>query len=98
MTLRELHYLVALADKQNFGRAAESCHVGQPTLSMQLKKLEDYEVKLVADTEVSIPTASPPWPKSMASVITGPWSWNPRAGPRAPIRPTKRGSPTPCCV
>ena len=42
MTLRELHYLVALADKQNFGRAAESCHVGQPTLSMQLKKLEDY--------------------------------------------------------
>lgn len=42
MTLRELHYLVALADKQNFGRAAEHCHVGQPTLSMQLKKLEDY--------------------------------------------------------
>jgi LysR family transcriptional regulator, hydrogen peroxide-inducible genes activator len=42
MTLRELHYLVALADKQNFGRAAELCHVGQPTLSMQLKKLEDY--------------------------------------------------------
>jgi LysR family hydrogen peroxide-inducible transcriptional activator len=42
MTLRELHYLVTLADKQNFGRAAEFCHVGQPTLSMQLKKLEDY--------------------------------------------------------
>jgi LysR family hydrogen peroxide-inducible transcriptional activator len=42
MTLRELRYLVALVDKQNFVRAAESCHVGQPTLSMQLKKLEDY--------------------------------------------------------
>jgi LysR family hydrogen peroxide-inducible transcriptional activator len=47
MTLRELRYLVALADKQNFVRAAESCHVGQPTLSMQVRKLEDYlEVKL----------------------------------------------------
>jgi LysR family hydrogen peroxide-inducible transcriptional activator len=42
MTIRELSYLVALADKKNFGRAAESCHVGQPTLSVQLKKLEDY--------------------------------------------------------
>ncbi|MFZ0790961.1 MAG: LysR substrate-binding domain-containing protein [Chromatiaceae bacterium] len=42
MTIRELSYLVALADKKNFGRAAEACHVGQPTLSVQLKKLEDY--------------------------------------------------------
>jgi len=42
MTLRELRYLVALADKQNFTRAADSCYVGQPTLSTQLKKLEDY--------------------------------------------------------
>jgi LysR family hydrogen peroxide-inducible transcriptional activator len=42
MTLRDLRYLVALADKQNFTRAADSCYVGQPTLSTQLKKLEDY--------------------------------------------------------
>lgn len=42
MTIRELSYLVALADKKSFGRAAEACHVGQPTLSVQLKKLEDY--------------------------------------------------------
>jgi LysR family transcriptional regulator, hydrogen peroxide-inducible genes activator len=42
MTIRELSYLVALADKKNFGRAAAICHVGQPTLSMQIKKLEDY--------------------------------------------------------
>ena len=41
MTLRELRYLVALADLGHFGRAAEACHVGQPTLSTQLKKLED---------------------------------------------------------
>jgi len=40
MTLQELRYLVALADKGHFVRAAEACHVGQPTLSTQLKKLE----------------------------------------------------------
>lgn len=41
MTLQELRYLVALADCGHFGRAAEACHVSQPTLSTQLKKLED---------------------------------------------------------
>src|SRR5688572_10486042 len=40
MTLQELRYLVALADNGHFVRAAEACHVGQPTLSTQLKKLE----------------------------------------------------------
>jgi LysR family hydrogen peroxide-inducible transcriptional activator len=42
MTLRELTYLVALADYGHFGRAADACHVSQPTLSTQLKKLEDF--------------------------------------------------------
>lgn len=41
MTLQELRYLVALADHGHFGRAAEACHVSQPTLSSQLKKLEE---------------------------------------------------------
>ena len=41
MTLRELRYLVALADIGHFGRAAQACHVSQPTLSTQLRKLED---------------------------------------------------------
>jgi LysR family hydrogen peroxide-inducible transcriptional activator len=42
MTLRDLEYLVALADTRHFGRAAGRCHVSQPTLSAQLRKLEDY--------------------------------------------------------
>jgi LysR family hydrogen peroxide-inducible transcriptional activator len=42
VTLQELRYLVALADEGHFSRAAQVCHVGQPTLSTQLKKLEDY--------------------------------------------------------
>jgi LysR family transcriptional regulator, hydrogen peroxide-inducible genes activator len=41
MNLRDLQYLVALAEHRHFGRAAEACFVSQPTLSTQIKKLED---------------------------------------------------------
>ena len=48
MNLKDLKYLVALADTGHFGKAAERTFVRQPTLSAQLKKLEDYlGVKLV---------------------------------------------------
>ena len=40
MTITELSYIVALAQEQHFGRAAERCHVSQPTLSIAVKKLE----------------------------------------------------------
>ncbi len=41
MTLTELRYIVAVARYQHFGRAAEACHVTQPTLSLGIKKLEE---------------------------------------------------------
>ncbi|MCR0981623.1 LysR substrate-binding domain-containing protein [Roseomonas populi] len=41
MNLRELQYLVALADHRNFRRAAAACLVAQPTLSTQIRKLEE---------------------------------------------------------
>jgi LysR family transcriptional regulator, hydrogen peroxide-inducible genes activator len=48
MNLKDLKYLVALADTGHFGKAAERSFVSQPTLSAQLKKLEEYlGVKLV---------------------------------------------------
>lgn len=40
MFVRQMHYLVALAREKHFARAAESCHVSQPTLSAGIRKLE----------------------------------------------------------
>lgn len=42
LTLRDLEYLVAVADRRHFGKAAESCHVSQPALSVQIRKIEDF--------------------------------------------------------
>jgi DNA-binding transcriptional LysR family regulator len=42
MNLRALHYLIALSECLNFSRAAERCSVTQSTLSIQLRKLEEY--------------------------------------------------------
>lgn len=41
MNLQEIRYLVAVAEHRHFGRAAEACNVSQPTLSSQIRKLED---------------------------------------------------------
>ena len=41
MNLQQLEYIVAVNDLRHFARAAERCHVTQPTLSMMIRKLED---------------------------------------------------------
>ncbi|WP_420153655.1 hydrogen peroxide-inducible genes activator [Siphonobacter sp.] len=48
MTITQLEYLVAIADYGHFGKAADACSVTQPSLSMQIQKLEDeLEVQLL---------------------------------------------------
>jgi LysR family hydrogen peroxide-inducible transcriptional activator len=48
MNLRDLQYLVAVADHRHFRKAAEACFVSQPTLSTQIKRLEtELGVELV---------------------------------------------------
>ena len=42
MSIRALRYFIALAECLSFTRAAERCAVTQSTLSIQLRKLEDY--------------------------------------------------------
>ena len=57
MTLTELKYIVAVARERHFGRAAEACHVSQPTLSVGIRKLEEeLEVQLFerGSVEVSV--------------------------------------------
>ena len=41
LTLRDLQYLVAVADLAHFGKAAAACHVSQPALSAQIRKIEN---------------------------------------------------------
>lgn len=60
MNLQDLRYIAAVAEHRHFGRAAEACHVSQPTLSGQVRKLEEHlgvslferTNKWVAPTEV----------------------------------------------
>src|SRR3990167_4002588 len=54
MNIRDLKYLVAIADHCHFGMAASACFVSQPALSMQIKKLENsLGVQLIERTSKS---------------------------------------------
>ena len=60
MTLQDLRYLVALVDHGHFGRAAEACHVSQPTLSTQVRKLEEQlGLTLFERTNKSVSVTAP---------------------------------------
>jgi LysR family hydrogen peroxide-inducible transcriptional activator len=49
MTITQLYYVLAVAEHKNFTQAAEKCFVTQPTLSMQIQKLEDELDILIFD-------------------------------------------------
>jgi len=60
MTVTQLEYIVAVGECKSFAKAAAKCHITQPTLSMQIKKLEeelnvllfDRSTKPVGPTEI----------------------------------------------
>jgi LysR family transcriptional regulator, hydrogen peroxide-inducible genes activator len=55
MNINDLKYLVAVAETQHFGKAADLCFVSQPTLSMQLKKLEEeLDIKIFERTNKKV--------------------------------------------
>lgn len=64
MTLQQLQYVVALDTHRHFVRAAESCFVAQPTLTIQVKKLEEEISLLIFDRK-----SNPLKPTPMGSVF-----------------------------
>ena len=63
MNLRDLQYLVALADQRHFGRAAEQCFVSQPTLSVRLStfsRFRDSSARASSGSEL-LPRSSAKW-------------------------------------
>ena len=59
MNLQELKYLVALAETRHFGRAAARCFVSQPTLSSQIRKLEEELGVVLFERQGRTPAITP---------------------------------------
>lgn len=64
MTLTQLNYILAVDRCRNFAQAARECFVTQPTLSMQIQKLEDYLQIIIFDRSKS-PTEPTPMGKKV---------------------------------
>jgi LysR family hydrogen peroxide-inducible transcriptional activator len=60
MNLRDLRYLLAVVEHEHFGRAARACGVSQPTLSVQIRKLEEQMgvVLFERSSKTAAPTAA----------------------------------------
>jgi LysR family hydrogen peroxide-inducible transcriptional activator len=53
MTLTQVNYIIAVDRCRNFAQAARECFVTQPTLSIQIQKLEDYLQIIIFDRSKS---------------------------------------------
>src|SRR5512134_3153621 len=94
ITLSELRTVVALAETGHFGHAADRCHVTQPALSAQLKKLEEnLGVRLFERTSRRVrPTAAGERVVARARVILGELNalTDEAVGDRSPLTGTLR--------
>ena len=71
MNLRDFKYMIAVAETLHFGKAAERCFVSQPTLSGQLKKLEEeLGVSLFERTNRSV-SITPMMARSVSMMMGG---------------------------
>jgi DNA-binding transcriptional LysR family regulator len=103
MNLRQLHYLVAITDEGSFTRAAERLLVAQPSLSQQIKSLEQElggpllerlstGVRLTAAGKAFLPEAR----AAVTHADTCARGGSRRAGRSRPVRsPRRRTSPPP---
>ena len=97
-TLRQLEFLCAVADHGSFSKAAEACHVTQPTLSAAIKEVEGLLGVQLIERESRGASMTPcgvsarQTPPSRCSSVTGEFSWirtrfdaSPAATPRTYI-------------
>lgn len=68
LSIQQIQYIIALADEKHFGKASEQCYVTQPTLSMQIKKAEEFLGHLVFDRSRS-PLALTPFGEELIPVL-----------------------------